>query len=108
MIHLTEDIRSLSDFKRDTTTALAHLRQSRRPMVLTVNGRAEMVVQDAESYQRVLDALERAEANAGIRRGLAAAAEGRTRPAREAIAAIKASRSKTAKAVKGKHAALPR
>jgi PHD/YefM family antitoxin component YafN of YafNO toxin-antitoxin module len=105
MIHLTEDIRSLSDFKRDTATVLAHLRQSRRPMVLTVNGRAEMVVQDAESYQRVLDALERAEANAGIRRGLAAAAEGRTRPAREAMAAIKAER---AKSVKGRRAAVSR
>lgn len=108
MIDLAEDIRSLSEFKRDTATVLAKLRQSHRPMVLTVNGRAEMVVQDAESYQRVLDALERAEANAGIRRGLAAAGEGRTRPAREAIAAIKAGTLKTAKAVKGKRAALPR
>ena len=49
--------------------------------VLTLNGRAEMVVQDAASYQATLDALERAEAKAGIRRGLQAVAEGRTRPA---------------------------
>jgi PHD/YefM family antitoxin component YafN of YafNO toxin-antitoxin module len=90
MIRLTEDIRSLSDFKRDTTAALDHLRKTHRPMVLTVNGRAEMVVQDAESYQRTLDALERAETNAGIRGGLEAMAKGRTRPVREAIASIKA------------------
>jgi len=94
MMRLTEDIRSLSDFKRDTTAALEHLRKSHRPMVLTVNGRAEMVVQDAESYQATLDALERAEANAGIRRGLQAVAEGKTRPAREVIDSIKAAHSK--------------
>lgn len=61
-------------------------------MVLTVNGRAEMVVQDAASYQATLDALERAQANAGIRRGLEDMAAGRTRPAREVIAEIKKKR----------------
>jgi PHD/YefM family antitoxin component YafN of YafNO toxin-antitoxin module len=105
MMRLTEDIRSLSDFKRDTTAALDHLRKSHRPMVLTVNGRAEMVVQDAASYQATLDALERAEANAGIRRGLQAMAEGRTRPAREVIDSIRASRGM---GPKGKRGAISR
>jgi len=105
MIRLTEDIRSLSDFKRDTTAALEHLRKSHRPMVLTVNGRAEMVVQDAASYQATLDALERAEANAGIRRGLQAVAEGRVQPLREAIDSIKAQRVRV---VKRKRAAVSR
>ncbi len=93
MIRLKEDIRSLSEFKRDTTAALAHLRKSHRPMVLTVNGRAEMVVLDAESYQRTLDALERAEANEGIRRGLEDMAHGRTVPAREVIARLRRKRA---------------
>ncbi len=92
-MNLVEDIRSVSDFKRDTAGVLEHLRESQRPMVLTVNGRAEMVVQDAQSYQRTLDALERLEANAGIRRGLEAAAAGRTKPARAAIAAVKRRRA---------------
>jgi PHD/YefM family antitoxin component YafN of YafNO toxin-antitoxin module len=100
MMRLTEDIRSLSDFKRDTTAALEHLRKSHRPMVLTVNGRAEMVVQDAASYQATLDALERAEANEGIRRGLQAMAEGKTRPLEDVIASIK--RKQRARAMKGK------
>jgi PHD/YefM family antitoxin component YafN of YafNO toxin-antitoxin module len=39
-------------------------------MVLTVNGRAELVVQDAESYQEMLDRLERAEALAAIRKSM--------------------------------------
>ncbi|HZD77922.1 MAG TPA: type II toxin-antitoxin system Phd/YefM family antitoxin [Acidobacteriaceae bacterium] len=101
MIRLAEDIRSLSDFKRDTAAALKQLRKSRRPMVLTVNGRAEMVVQDAASYQATLDALERAEANEGIRRGLQAVAEGRTQPLREAIDSIKATRGPRPKEKRG-------
>jgi PHD/YefM family antitoxin component YafN of YafNO toxin-antitoxin module len=104
MIQLTEDIRSLSDFKRDTTAALEHLRKSHRPMVLTVNGRAEMVVQDAASYQATLDALERAEANAGIARGLQAVAEGRTRPLEDVIASLK----RRQRGLKGKRAAVSR
>ena len=38
--------------------------------MLTLNGRAELVVQDAESYQKLLDPLERAEALAAIRKGM--------------------------------------
>lgn len=106
MIQLKEDIRSLSDFKRDTAGALKHLRKSHRPMVLTVNGRAEMVVQDAASYQATLDALERAEANAGIRRGLKAMAEGRTRPLEDVIDSI--SKTQRARAMKRKHGSVSR
>ena len=39
--------------------------------MLTINGRAELVVQDAQSYQELLDRLERAEAVAAIRQGIA-------------------------------------
>ena len=102
MIRLSEDIRSLSDFKRDTAAALKQLRKSHRPMVLTVNRRAEMVVQDAASYQATLDALERAEANVGIRRGLQAVAEGRTQPLEDVIASIrKKQRARAAKEKRG-------
>ena len=38
--------------------------------MLTVNGRAELVVQDADSYRELLDRLERAEALAAIRKGM--------------------------------------
>jgi predicted transcriptional regulator len=59
-----------------------------------------MVVQDAASYQATLDALERAEANAGIRRGLQAVAEGKTVPLEDVIASIK--KKQRARAMKGK------
>ena len=51
MLNLTQDIHPLTDFKRNTTDFMSKMKESRRPLVLTVNGKAELVVQDAESYQ---------------------------------------------------------
>ena len=45
MIQLA-DIHSLSDFQRNTKEHLQRLKRSGRPEVLTVNGKAEVVVQD--------------------------------------------------------------
>jgi len=50
------DIRSLTDFQRNTKEHLKRLRKTGQPEVLTVNGQAEIVVQSADSYQRLLDA----------------------------------------------------
>ncbi|HET6890293.1 MAG TPA: type II toxin-antitoxin system Phd/YefM family antitoxin [Pyrinomonadaceae bacterium] len=67
---LTRDIQSLSTFKRDTAKVVRQLKRTGQPVVLTVNGKAQLVVQDAESYQKLLDAKERMEAIEGIKRGL--------------------------------------
>ena len=69
MIQLT-NIHSLSDFQRNTRAHLRRLKRSGSPEVLTVNGKAELVVQDAESYQKLLEAQDRMEAIEGIKRGL--------------------------------------
>ena len=71
-----DDIVSLSDFQRNTREHIRRLKESGRPEVLTINGKAELIVQDARSYQSLLDALDRAEAVAGIRRGLEGMARG--------------------------------
>lgn len=80
-----EDVQSLTDFKRDTSRHLRRLRRSGRPELLTVNGKAAVVVQDPVAYQRLLDALEEAQALEGIQRGLASAAKGEGRAAREVL-----------------------
>src|SRR5215203_250336 len=67
---LTRDIQSLSTFKRDTAKIVRQLKKTGQPVVLTVNGKAELVIQDAESYQKLLEAQERMDALEGIRRGL--------------------------------------
>jgi PHD/YefM family antitoxin component YafN of YafNO toxin-antitoxin module len=75
MIDLRE-VRSVTEFQRNIKDYVGHLKESKTPLVLTVNGRAELVVQDAESYQLMLERLERAETIAGIRRGIEQAERG--------------------------------
>lgn len=53
--------------------------------MLTVRGKAQAVVQDAEAYQRLLDAAARSNVYEAIRQGLDDVAHGRTRPAREVL-----------------------
>jgi prevent-host-death family protein len=75
MLHIGQDIHSLSDFKRQTSEMLEHLHRTGRPVVLTLNGRAEVVVQDASAYQELLDYVIRLETAAGVRRELADSTE---------------------------------
>jgi prevent-host-death family protein len=90
MVNLSQDIHPLTDFKRNTSDFVSRMKKTRRPVVLTVNGKAELVVQDAGSYQQVLDRLERFEAVEAIRLGIAAAEQGRVKPARKALAELQA------------------
>ena len=77
---LENDIRSLSDFKRRTSELLDRLRRTGHPLVLTINGRAEVVVQTAGAYQDLLDRVETIEA---VQRGFADVKAGRTKSARD-------------------------
>ena len=88
MVNLSQDIHPLTNFKRNTTDFMKRMKKTRRPVVLTVNGKAELVVQDAEGYQQILDRLERFETVEAIRLGIAAAEEGRVKPARRALAEL--------------------
>lgn len=65
------------------------MKKTRRPVVLTVNGKAEPVVQAAESDRQILDRLERLEVDEAIRLGIAVAEEGRVMPARQALAELR-------------------
>lgn len=85
MIDLSKDIHSLSDFKRKTTKFLARMKKRRHPLVLTINGKAELVIQDAVSYQRLVELAERAEMMEFLRDSRADIEAGRTEPAFEAL-----------------------
>jgi len=54
------------------------IKKSGNPLVLTVNGKAEIIVQDAKSYQRMLELLDRAETIEAVREGLASVRQGKT------------------------------
>src|SRR5437870_10739664 len=86
MINLHRDIHSLTDFRRNTNDFMKQMKETKTPVVLTVNGKAELVVQDAESYQAMLDRLEQIDAIEGIRRGLEQMERGEGQPAEEQFA----------------------
>jgi prevent-host-death family protein len=81
-MNITEDIQSLTTFRRRSGEFMKQLRRTKRPVVLTVKGKAAAIVQDAASYQRLLDIAARADASEGIRQGLDDARRGIIRPAR--------------------------
>ncbi len=87
-----KDIRPLTDFLRNTKTHTARLKKTKAPMVLTVNGSASLIVQDANTYQQLRDRINELEYErevvAAIRVGLADVEEGRVYPAREALKAL--------------------
>jgi prevent-host-death family protein len=85
MLNLSRDINSLSNFKRNTTNFIDRLKETKSPLVLTVNGVSELVVQSAEGYQQLLDRIEYLETTAGIRQGLNELDEGRAVPAIPAL-----------------------
>jgi PHD/YefM family antitoxin component YafN of YafNO toxin-antitoxin module len=82
------DIRSLSDFQRNTRDHIQHLKQSGKPLILTVNGQAEVVVQSAEAYQKLLDDQELLESIRGIGRGLEQSKRGEGLPMREFLRSL--------------------
>jgi len=83
MLDITKDIQSLTTFRRRSGDFMKQLKKSKRPVVLTVKGKAAAIVQDAEAYQRLLDIAAQADSEEGIRQGLDDVAHGRTRPAKE-------------------------
>jgi len=89
MLDITSDIQSLTTFRRRSGDLMKQLKKSKRPVVLTVKGKAAAIVQDAEAYQRLLDIAARVDAVEGIRQGLDDVAHGRTRPAREVFDQIR-------------------
>lgn len=91
MFDIANDIHSLSTFKRDTAKMAARLKETGRPIVLTVNGKAEMIVQDAAAYQRLLELAalaEKAEMAAFLKKSREDIEKGRIFPARKFLESL--------------------
>jgi prevent-host-death family protein len=89
-VSITEDIKSVSELKRKTHEIFEQLHRTGRPIVVTVNGKPDVVLLDAEVFEKKLKALNLgvllAEAEADIKKG-------QTRPAREFLKELKTSAS---------------
>jgi len=77
------NIHPLSDFQRNAKRHIHRLKKSGKPAILTVNGQAEVVIQSAEAYQKLLEDQELLASIRGISRGLEQAKRGEGRPMRE-------------------------
>jgi len=75
----SENIRSVTDLKRNTKEILSQVHRTKRPVVLTVNGKADAVLMDTRTYEKYLKAANMARL---LARGEEDIATGRTRPIR--------------------------
>ena len=91
-MNIIEDIQALTTFRNNSAAVLQRLKKTKRPLVLTVNGKAAAVVQDAAAYQRLLDIAAQADALEGIRQGRDDVRNGRTHDAREALKTFRQNR----------------
>lgn len=89
-MNIERDIQPLTDFKRNTSAFLAQLKATGQPVILTINGKAEIIVQDAKSYQRLLDLAERLETIEAVKEGIAAANRGEGKPVDQAFDQLEA------------------
>jgi len=71
---------------RHLPDSFKQIKKTKRPIVLTVNGKAEAIVQDAGEYQRLLDIAARADVYEALRQSDDDIAHGRMRPAEEVFA----------------------
>ena len=89
MIDLRE-IKSVTEFQKNIKSYVHQLKGSRVPMVLTVNGKAELVVQNAETYQELLDEVEKARFIAAVNKGIQEMKAGLGVDAKQALAELRA------------------
>ena len=82
-LNITQDIQPLTTFRNNSVGFIKQLKKTGRPIVLTVNGKPEAVLQDPAEYQRLLDLAAEADAREGIRQGLEELSRGKGRPASE-------------------------
>lgn len=56
-ISLTEDVKTVSELKKHLRAVLEQIRETGRPVVVTVNGKPDAVLIDVETFERKLRAL---------------------------------------------------
>lgn len=85
-----QNVHPLTDFLRDHEAHVARLHEQEAPEVLTVDGKAELVIQSAQGYQTMLDRLAYADGLAGLRKAYKQVQAGETEDHRAAMTNIRA------------------
>lgn len=82
-INVARDIQPLSAFRKQASALIDRLQKSRRPLVLTRNGRSAVVVLDAGEFERMVERIELLE---DVQTAREQARRGETVPHDEALA----------------------
>jgi prevent-host-death family protein len=89
MLDITQDIQPLTTFRNNSVKMMKQLKKTGRPIILTVNGKAEATVLSAAAYQLLLDLASAADEREGLRQGLEDLAASRTYPAEQVFSEIR-------------------
>jgi PHD/YefM family antitoxin component YafN of YafNO toxin-antitoxin module len=93
LFDIKKDIQAVTTFRCNPGKLMKHLKKTKKPLVLTINGKAQAVVQGAGAYQRLVDITAQADALEGIRQGIENMEKGRERPARNALEIFRRNRA---------------
>jgi len=66
----SSDIHTVTEFSRKPAEHIKRLSESKRPEILTVNGKAAVVIQDAETYEKMASMADYAESIQNIRQAM--------------------------------------
>jgi antitoxin YefM len=57
-INLSQDIKSLSDFRANAASYVQNIKRTKRPMVITQNGKSSAVIMDVNEYESLLEKID--------------------------------------------------
>lgn len=85
MLDITNGIRSLSEFKQNSSDILKYIKKTHSPTILTINGKAEAVLLDPESYQEMINKIAFLESSSKIKAALVEMENDEVIPAQKAF-----------------------
>jgi prevent-host-death family protein len=84
-LNVARDIQPLSAFRKQASALIDEIQRSRRPLVLTRNGRSAVVVLDVGEFERMVERIELLE---DVQTAREQARRGETVPQQEALAYV--------------------
>jgi hypothetical protein len=89
MLDTTQEIDAQPGPKRDTVDLIHELQRTKQPIILTISGKAHLVVEDMTSLRLLVKLVDRLDTIEAIREGIASIDRGEGRPAEEVFEEIR-------------------
>ena len=76
-LNVKEEVHTLADFTQNSAEFIEQLEETGQPVTLTVNGKAKVIIQDAQAYRRMLELADQMEMLEGIQESLDSMKQGK-------------------------------